>query len=72
MDKFTIIVISFIAFNVGLVTAIMWYVRKVKLDQIKRQGRVVNLAKRNEDLTELLRTKDSLLDKYRHLVNKMF
>lgn len=72
MDKFTIIVISFVVFNVGLVIGIMWVVRKVKLDQVARQNRVVNLAKEVHDLTNVIELKDSLLKKYRTLIDKIF
>lgn len=70
--KFEIIVVSFIAFNIGLVFAVMLYVRVIKSEQRKRQQRILDLAKEKHDLSTVIDMKESLLKRYRTLTDKFF
>jgi hypothetical protein len=67
----TLVVVCTVIFNATLVCGIMWVVRKVKMDQRKRQDRMVEQAKLNTELREINAQKDKLLDSYRDLIGKM-
>jgi flagellar biogenesis protein FliO len=75
MDSITIILITYLASIIALVGGVMWLVRKVKLDQKRRQQAIVKMAKEKEELTQvnglkdqLLAEKDKVLGKYREIL----
>jgi hypothetical protein len=67
----TLVVICTIVFNAVLVVGIMAVVRKAKLDQRKRQERMVEQAKLTSELKDLNAQKDKLLDSYREILEKI-
>jgi hypothetical protein len=74
MDSITLILILFITTNVVLVVGVMWLVRKMKLDQKRRQQKLLKLAKDKEELRQvsilqdqIIAEKDKLIDKYKQI-----
>jgi hypothetical protein len=74
MDSITLILILFITTNVVLVVGVMWLVRKMKLDQKRRQQKLLTLAKDKEELRQvsilqdqIIAEKDKLIDKYKQI-----
>jgi hypothetical protein len=75
MDKFQIIIIAFVAFNIVLVIGVMWVVRYMKLDQKRRQKKLVELAidkdkaeRVSELKSEIIEEKEKTLEKYREYI----
>jgi hypothetical protein len=67
----TIILTSVIAFSLFLVFGLMLFVRMVKMDQRQRQKKMVEQAKANVTLNEIIRVKDDTISKYKQIVNHL-